>query len=147
MKTDINNLIKSVLLYTLSFSTGLLLITYFLQVPHLVTGNRKIVNEYYNKNFLKNVPLDYLFVLIYLLVSYLFIELLKLKTVAEQVLAVGLTTAILTFGFCYYFTSNPQTPNFFSKWFHTVGYSSIIYDVILLVVIFLIYKYLQENTN
>ena len=98
----IKNVIKNILLYTLSFSTGLLLITYFLQVPHLVTGNRKIVNEYYNKNFLKNVPLDYLFVLIYLLLSYLFIELLKLKTVSEQVLAVGLTTAILTFGLIFY---------------------------------------------
>ena len=143
----ITNIIKNLLTYTLSFSTGLLLITYFLQVPHLVTGNRKIVNEYYNKNYLTNVPLDYLFVLLYLLVSYILIELLKLKTVAEQVLAVGLTTAILTFGFCLYFTSYPETPNFFSKWFHTVGYTSIIYDVILLVVIFLIYKYLQENTN
>ena len=82
-----------------------------------------------------------------IMIWYILIELLKLKTVAEQVLAVGLTTAVLTFGFCLYFTSYPETPNFFSKWFHTVGYSSIIYDVILLVVIFLIYKYLQQNTN
>ena len=147
MFTDLRSLVKNVLIYTLAFATGLLLITYFLRVPHLVTGNNTIVNEYYNKNFLKNVPLDYIFVLLYLLMSYLVIELLKLKTVAEQVLVVGAVTALLTFGFCFYFTSRPQTSNFFSKWFHTVGYSSIIYDVILLVVIYLIYKYLQTNTN
>ena len=147
MISNLGLVMKNLLIYTLSFATGLLLITYFLKVPHLITGNDRIVNDYYNKNFLKNVPLDYIFVLIYLLMSYLVIKLLKLKTVAEQVLVVGLVTALLTFGFCFYFTSTPETANFFSKWFHTVGYSSIIYDVILLVVIYLIYKYLQSNTN
>lgn len=147
MITNLSSILKNMLFFTLSFATGLLLITYFLKVPHLVTGNKTIVNEYYNKNFLKNVPLDYIFVLLYLLMSYFVIKLLKLNTIANQVLVVGIVTALLTFGFCFYFTSYPQTSNFFSKWFHTVGYSSIIYDVILLVVIYLIYKYLESNIN
>ena len=41
-------------------------------------------------------------------------------------------------------TSRKQTTNFFSKWFHTVGYSSILYDVILLVAIYIIYLYLNK---
>ena len=45
------------------------------------------------------------------------------------------------------FNKYPVSSNFFSKWFHTVGYSSVVYDIILLVVIYVIYIHLQEKTN
>ena len=143
----LNSLLTNLIIFILSFSFGLILITYFLQLPHLLTGQPGIVNQYYRKNFIKNVPLDLFFVLVYFLIGILIMKLLKIKKIINKVLVIGFTTSIITAGFCFYFRSYPQTKNFFSKWFHTVGYSSIIYDVILLVVIFLIYKHLQENTN
>lgn len=144
---DFNYYLTKLLSFTISFCTGLVLVTYLLGVPQIVTGNEKIVEEYYEKNYLSNVPLDYLFVSAYLLVSYLFIYLLKLEGKSEQIVTVGITTAVLTSFFCLYFKSKSRTSSFFAKWFNTVGYTSALYDVILLVVIFIIYLMLEKKTN
>jgi len=144
---DFNYYLTKLLSFTISFCTGLVLVTYLLGVPQIVTGNEEIVGEYYEKNYLSNVPLDYLFVSAYLLVSYLFIYLLKLEGKSEQIVTVGITTAVLTSFFCLYFKSKSRTSSFFARWFNTVGYTSVLYDVILLIVIFIIYLMLEKKTN
>ena len=136
---SINSLLTNLIIFILSFSFGLILITYFLQLPHLLTGQPGIVNQYYRSNFVTNVPLELFFVLVYFLIGLLIIKLLKIKKRINKVLVIGITTAVITAGFCFYFRSYPQTKNFFSKWFHTVGYSSVLYDVILLVFIYLVH--------
>lgn len=136
--------INNFLTYTISFCVGIFIITYLLKIPHIVTGNPKIVNQYYLTNFTTNIPLDYLFVLLYYLVGHIFIQIFKVKKDINKILVIAITTALLTTGFCYYFTSSKQTSTFFSKWFHTVGYSSVIYDVLLLVFIYIIYLYLNK---
>ena len=134
--------------YTISFCVGIFIITYLLEIPQILTNNKYIVNQYYVKEFSKNIPLDYLFVGIYLLISYFISKLLKLKSFLHKLLIVLITTSILTFLFCFYFRYNKlNLNNFFSKWFHTVGYISIIYDVILLGYIYSIYKYMHNLIN
>ena len=137
--------ISKLISYTIAFCVGLFLITYLLKLPHIITGQPKIVNIYYVKNYVKNVPLDYLFVLCYFLVSYLFIKLFNTTNNYIKTLIVALTTLVLTSLFCYYFVSKKVTTNFFSKWFHTVGYSSVIYDIILLVTIYIFYLFLEQH--
>tara|TARA_B100000123_G_C25627996_1_gene383127 strand:- start:375 stop:821 length:447 start_codon:yes stop_codon:yes gene_type:complete len=144
MKINISLYLKNLFIYTISFCVGIFLITYILKIPHLVTGNYKIVNQYYLSNFTNNIPLDYLFVILYFLVGYIFIKIFKISNDLVKILIIALTTALLTGGFCYYFTSKELTSNFFSKWFHTVGYTSVLYDVILLVFIYIIYLYLDK---
>ena len=144
MNDNMVKYIKNLLMYIISFCVGVFTITYLLKVPHLITGNSDIVNEYYLSNFTKNLPLDFLFVLLYFLFGYIFIRLFNIEKNSTKILIIALCTVILTGGFCYYFTSRKQTTNFFSKWFHTVGYSSILYDVLLLVSIYIIYLYLDK---
>ena len=139
-----DNIFKNLLIYIISFCSGIFIITYLLKVPHLITGNNEIVNQYYLSNFMKNLPLDFLFVLLYFLFAHIFIRLNNIKKNSTKILIIVICTVILTGGFCYYFTTRKQTTNFFSKWFHTVGYSSILYDVILLVAIYIIYLYLDK---
>ena len=138
------NIVSKLISYTIAFCAGLFLITYVLKLPHIITGKPNIVNIYYIKNYVKNVPLDYLFVLCYLLVSYLFIKLCNTNNNYIKTIIVAVTTLILTSLFCYYFVSKKVTKNFFSQWFHTVGYSSVIYDIILLVTIYIIYLFLEQ---
>ena len=139
------NLINLFLIYTISFCVGIFIITYFLEIPYLLINNKYLVNQYYVKEFSKNIPLDFLFVGIYLIISFYLIRLLKLKSFFYKLLIVILTTSLLTFLFCYYFRFNKlNLNNFFSKWFHTVGYMSIIYDVILLGYIYSIYNYMEK---
>ena len=139
------NIFSKIISYTIAFCVGLFLITYLLKLPHMITGNPNIVNIYYIKNYVQNVPLDYIFVLFYLALASLFIKLFNINNNYIKILIVGLTTILLTTAFCYYFISKPMSKNFFSKWFHTVKYTSVIYDTILLITIYCIYLYLETR--
>jgi len=136
--------LKLLLNYLISFSVGLFLITYVLRAPYVITGKNKIVDEYYLKNFKTNVPLDAFFIICYFLVSEFVSYQLKIKKSFNKLIVVGIVTALITGGFCYYFLNNPQKNNFFSRWFNTVGYRSVIYDVVLLMFIYYIMIYLDK---
>mgnify|MGYP001404588712 CR=1 FL=1 len=141
------NIIKELLFLIIAFCVGIFFLTYLLNLPGLVTGKQKIVDEYYKTNFITNVPLDLFFILLYFLVAYCVMILLKVKNDGGKLLTVAVVTALLTGFFCYYFTSKKMTTSFFSRWFNTVGYSSIIYDVILLVFIYAIYLFMKDYVN
>ena len=133
-----NQLKKEVIIYFILICVGLFLITYLLEIPQRITGNREIVNKYYLENFSENVPLDFFFIIVYFIVGNYIINYFKINKTKMKLLTIGATTAFITGGFLIYFTNSPMTKNFFSIWFHTVGKSSIVYDVILLVFIYAI---------
>ena len=142
------DVLKKMLSYTISFCVGIFFITYILNLPEHITGADDIVTEYYKEKYLTNVPLDCFFVLCYFIVAELFNYIFGLKSEYMKVLMVVLVTAVLTGGFCYYFTTIPLNNDvFFSRWFNTVGYSSVVYDVILLGFIYVIYLYMESYTN
>lgn len=147
MYNNINELSKDYLLYTISFSVGIFIITYVLNIPTIVSGQKNIIDEYYIKNIVTNIPMDYIFVLLYLLIAYLIIYLLNIENFYIKTLIVGLTTAFLTFSFTYYFINKPLTNNIYSRWFHIVKYNSITYDTILITFIYIVYSYLINKLN
>ena len=138
------NIVKELLLLIIAFCVGIFFLTYLLNLPGVITGKQEIVDKYYKTNFALNVPLDLFFILMYFLVAYGFMKLFKIKNDVGKLATVAIVTTLLTGFFCYYFTSRKMTTSFFSKWFHTVGYSSIIYDVILLVFIYQIYLFMKQ---
>tara|TARA_B100001057_G_C22199027_1_gene700061 strand:+ start:8 stop:487 length:480 start_codon:yes stop_codon:yes gene_type:complete len=144
---SINSILKELLSFIIAFCVGIFLITYLLNLPTHITKSPKIVNEYYSKNFLKNVPLDLFFIFVYFLVVGIIIKLLNIKCYMTKLLIVAIVTALITGYFFVYFTSRSVTSNFFSKWFHTVGYTSIIYDVILLVFIYAVFLFIKSKTS
>lgn len=143
MKNILSNLIK----FLIAFCSGIFIITYLIRLPFILANNNEIVNEYYIENFIQNIPLDLFFIICYFLVAKLIISFLKITDFHIKLLIIAATTAILTGGFCYYFNSYKVSSNFFSRWFHTVGYSSVIYDVVLLSFIYWIYMYLESIIN
>ena len=131
--------LSSFLSFVLAFSTTLFIITYLLKLPHLITGQSTLIDEYYLKHFSTSVPIDFLLVFIYFQIGMFVIhQLAKIGMLA-------LTTFVLTGGFCLYYQSKPMTSSFFSRWFHKAGYYSVIYDILLLVSTFLIYDYMQKR--
>ena len=101
MYNNLNELLKDCLLYTISFSVGIFIITYLLNIPTLISGKKNIINEYYLQNFVTNIPMDYIFVLVYFIIAYLIIYLFKIDNIYFKILIVALTTAALTCGFTY----------------------------------------------
>lgn len=147
MYNNVDELLKDYLLYTISFSVGIFIITYVFNIPTIVSGKKNIINEYYLQNFVTNIPMDYIFVLVYFLIAYLIIYLFKIDNIYFKTLIVALTTAALTCGFTYYFINKPLTNNIYSRWFHAVGYNSITYDTILITFIYIVYSYLINKLN
>ena len=89
MYNNLNELLKDCLLYTISFSVGIFIITYVLNIPTLVSGQKNIIDEYYIKNFVTNISMDYIFVLIYFLIAYLIVYLLNIENIYIKTLIVG----------------------------------------------------------
>ena len=56
----------------------------------------------------------------------------------------GTSVAIST-AFMLMFLSKPKSKSFFSRWFHTVGFSAVIYDMILVALVYLVYKIINEK--
>lgn len=139
-------MIKNLIRFILSFSVILYIVTFVLRIPQTITNSPSIVDEYYIKNFTKNVPLDFFFVFIYIQIAMYIIKELNVYNYTNRLIIVALTTAFLTGGFCFYFLQSPQTSNFFSRWFHKVGYISVIYDIILLVGTYMIMEHLRYMT-
>ena len=99
-----------------------------MNLPKLVTGEEKIVKEYYIEKFPSSIIYDFLIYFYLLFYSGFFMRILNAKNNIYKLIIVGLTTIMLTGYACYYFTSRKMTSSFFSRWFHTVKYSSVIYD-------------------
>lgn len=137
---------KTLVQFILSFSVVLYIVTFVLRIPQTISKSPSLVDEYYLKNFATSVPLDFLLVFIYLQIAMYIIDTFHVYSFIYRNLVVAGTTACLTGGFCFYFLQTPQTSNFFSRWFHKVGYVSIIYDIILLVGTYNILNHLHYIT-
>ena len=141
------SLLKDLLALVMACMVTLFVLVFVLRLPQYITQKPSIVNEYYFKGFLSNVPLDLFFIFVYLQTALLVAKLLQVKSETSIILIVAIVTFFITSGFCLYFQSYPMTKSFFSRWFHQVGYSSAIYDVILLVVTYMSYRWIQTRVQ
>jgi hypothetical protein len=144
-----NDYFKILFSYVTAFIIGLGLITYIFNLPGWITGNQSLVDEYYKINWKKNIPLDFLLVSIYIVIALIFIKLLKVESNCYKLFIIYTITYIISGSFYLYFKNYPISDNFFSKWFNSVGWSGVFYDVILILFIYIIYQrvYLLINNN
>ena len=93
-----------------------------------------------------NVPLDLLLVTLYLLVAYGVCWCLRIQTkqVALRTVCIALVTVAISGFFVWYLTRRPPSSSFFAQWFHRVGWTGVVYDVCLLVVLYVVYRRLCE---
>ena len=138
-----NIILINLLSYIISFNFSIFTIIYLLKIPNYITKNNNLVKEYYFKNFIKNIPLDFILILIYLLISKLIIKIFNIKK--YKLLTIVITTIILSYLAYIYYTKQPKNNNFFSRWFHTVGKRGIIYDIIIVSFVYINYKYLLKE--
>jgi hypothetical protein len=144
-----NDYLKILFSYVIAFILGLGLITYIFNFPGWITGNQAMVDEYYKINWKKNIPIDFLLVSIYIVIGLIFIKLLKVESNCYKLFIIYTITYVISGSFYLYFKNNPISDNFFSKWFNSVGWSGVFYDVILILFIYIIYQrvYLLINNN
>ena len=122
------------------------LIDTFLNAGKISLELRKkgLIKEYYYDNFSNVVIFDFFLISIYLAFGLYIIQLLKTKTLVYQTIIIILTTILISGGFAFYFLNIPKNKTFFSRWFYSVRYLAVVYDIILIVSVFLIYTYLKK---
>ncbi len=127
-----------------AYSFTMVFLVYILKLPTLVTGNTKLVEEYYAKNFNYTFVLDFFLFLVYLSISLFVIDYFGINTFFNKILMVAFVTTLISGAFFLYFMNTKKTNSFFSRWFHTVSYKAIIYDILLLTFTFVLYQYLYN---
>lgn len=119
----------------------LLVLVYGFRLPWRLTGYASIVDEYYLQRWKTSIWLDFVFIALYFGFAYIVWTALDLTRVPQQLTVVVGCTLFLTAAFCFYFRRTPiDSKQFFSRWFHTVGYRSVVYDVLLLGTIFVVFQ-------
>jgi len=122
--------------YVFSFCLCSLLLIYALRLPCYISQNKELVEEYYYKNAFTFLSLDFVLIAIYFLIAAFFIWICHVESNALQLIIVALVTLIISGSFCLYFVYTPQSRNFFSRWFHTVSWKAVLYDIFFLMIVF-----------
>ena len=125
--------------YTISFVLVTLIGVYGINLPRLITGEQGLVDQYYYLNWKFFIPFDYFLIMFYLLAAFFISKLIGVKSRIQYLLVILGTTLVISGGFMLYFTNSPPTSSFFSKWFHRAGFKAVIYDIVLLTLIYIVY--------
>tara|TARA_B110000305_G_C18867310_1_gene371507 strand:+ start:105 stop:536 length:432 start_codon:yes stop_codon:yes gene_type:complete len=135
---------KQVIDYIISLLIVTVVFIYGLNLPTIITGNKILVKEYYYDHFLESLLLDIVLIAIYLNIAFYVFQKLQLKSFLGKLLVVAVVTMLISGGFYLYFIYNKKSSMFFSRWFHTVRHKAVIYDIILISLVFSVYKYIQK---
>ena len=129
--------------YCLAFAFTTILLVYIIKVPFILTNNSPLVTEYYIDNYIANLLLDFFLIGFYILIGLLFIKVFKIEKPSMKLFMIIIATIMISGGFMLYFLNTKKTSSFFSRWFHSVTYRAVIYDIILVGLTYLVYKYMN----
>lgn len=137
---------ESFLTYILSFCISYIIFVYGLRLPYRIANNHPIIDEIYVKKAQFMLPLDVFFIFAYIKTALFIGSYFNIKSLCSEIFTISIVTFLLTTTFCYYFRSSPINPNnIFSRWFHNIGYSSVIYDIIIVNIVYIVYVLFIES--
>jgi len=136
---------REILSFLCAYTLVMVVAVYLLRLPQQLTGQPALVDEYYVQRRWFSFGLDLVFILLYWGFAYTIWNSAGVEQTWAQGLVLLGTTALLTAFFWWSFTRQPLNPDrFFSRWFHAVGTYAIVYDVILLGLIFVVFHGLNR---
>jgi len=131
--------------YSISFIVITLVGIYGLNLPGLISQQPELVRQYYYENWKFYIPFDWVLVAIYLWLGLSAANTFGAKGAVQTVAAILLTTLLISGSFWAYFVNQPLSTSFFSQWFHKAGFRAVIYDMLLLTLIYLGYLFIVSN--
>lgn len=121
--------------YLITFVISTLLIVYVLHLPVFITGQQKLVTEYYYDNILSSTILDLFLVFFYLLIAQVVIYGLNINRMLARMFIVAFVTLCISGTFYILYKSKPlDKKSFFSRWFYAAGFNAVIYDIVLITI-------------
>lgn len=117
--------------FVMSLSVVTFILVYVVDLPTLLTGETKLVTEYYYKNFAQSFLLDLFVVGIYLVIGETVASALELKSEVSRVACIGFIAGVISSLFYLLFSSGWRKGSFFHRWFAAAGVKAIGYDMII----------------
>ncbi len=113
---------------------------YLLDIPTIVSGAPDLVKEYYYDNAIGSFVLDVFLVAAYISAAMYVAGIFGISgnDHAKQVVAVAITSAMISTVFMLLFNNGLAKGSFFSRWFKRVGMKAVLYDVGLVSSIYLV---------
>ena len=144
-----NKLLKLLIIYTLSYFTVTTIFVYLLNLPQLVTNDKKgLIKYYYVKNFVNVIVFDYFLIMFYLLFNNWLISTFNVKSLFGKIIINIIGTILISGSFMIYFLNKPYNKNsFFSKWFYSVKWKAVVYDILLILLCFILIKMIYYKIN
>ena len=76
------------------------------------------------------------------------IKIFKIESLIGEILINIVGTILISGTFMLYFLSRPLNKNsFFSKWFHSVKWRAVVFDIFLILLTFLLIKLIYNRMN
>ena len=129
-----------IIAYTISFIVITLIGIYGLNLPSLISQQPELVRQYYYQNWNFYIPFDWVLVAIYLYLGLYAADKFGASGLLQTVAAILITTLAISGSFWAYFVNQPISPSFFSQWFHKTGFRAVIYDMLLLTLVYFGYS-------
>ena len=121
--------------YLITFVVSTSLVVYVLHLPVFITGQQKMVTEYYYDNIVSSTFLDLFLVFVYLLFAQAVIYILNVNRMISRMVIVAFVTLCISGTFYILYKSKPlDKKSFFSRWFYAAGFSAVVYDIVLLTI-------------
>ena len=134
--------------YLITFIVSTLLIVYVLHLPVFITGQQKLVTEYYYKNILSSTLLDLFLIFFYLLLAQAVIYLLNVNRMISRMFIVAFVTLGISGAFYLLYKSKPlDKKSFFSRWVYAAGFYAVVYDIVLITTTYAVLMYTLVKTK
>ena len=130
--------------YLLSFSAVTMVLVYGIDLPTMMTGERKLVTEYYYKDFVSSLLTDVLVVAGYLGVAAYTISAASVKGLVARLAVVAITAAIISGSFLALFSLGWYKETFFSRWFEASGRKAVAYDIALVTSVYWLLEFIEK---
>ena len=129
--------------YFISYCIVTLIIVYVFKIPQIITGENKLVNEYYYTNSISSFFLDLVLIYLYIKMASYIAKVFKIKKTYKKMFVVSFITFIISSSFMFLFLK--QNNNlFFTRWFKSAGFYAVLYDIIIVTSLFIVNNYTQS---
>jgi hypothetical protein len=139
------DIIKYITSYTLAFVIIQIILNYVLKIPHKITGESELINEYYIDNIKSSLLLDYFLILFYIFLAYTIIYFTNTDNNTIKLYIITITSFTTSLIAITYILSQPKNDSFFSRLFYASGYRLSINDVIIVVTTYLLTTFIIDK--
>ncbi len=138
---------KDIVLYSIAFFAVIFIVIYGLKLLQNISGQHKLVHEYYYENITTSIPIDFIIIGIYILIGlYIHKHIKALKSIKKSVVIFVTSLIITTMFYLYYINQNSNS--FFTRWFKTTGLViPALYDATICTSVFLVFSFLKKETT